>query len=282
MKQTTIFLVFVISMHLTFGQNSRQEYSDFVKKADSLYKAKDYKNAAFTFSLAFKANNWLGSNTDRYSAARSWALANNPDSAFFQLYRIATKGGYSDYNYFTTDQDLNSLHTDKRWQSLLDIVKQNKEKADAKLKYKPLVQELDSILNEDQKCRIQIDTIEKKYGWESIQMKAHLKLINKIDSINLLKVKAILDKYGWLGADVIGANGNLTLFLIIQHSDQLTQQKYLPMMREAVKNGKAWGGNLALLEDRVALGQGRRQIYGTQVARDKETNYLLYSTIRRP
>ncbi|MBK9289300.1 MAG: hypothetical protein IPN38_16860 [Flavobacteriales bacterium] len=42
---------------------------------------------------------------------------------------------------------------------------------------------------------------------------------------------------------------------MIQHSDQVTQEKYLPMMREAVKNGKAQGSSLALLEDRVALGQ---------------------------
>jgi hypothetical protein len=67
-----------------------------------------------------------------------------------------------------------------------------------------------------------------------------------------------LDKYGWLGADVVGGQGNSTLFLVIQHSDQATQEKYLPMMREAVKNGKAQGSSLALLEDRAALGQRQK------------------------
>ena len=36
-------------------------------------------------------------------------------------------------------------------------------------------------------------------------------------------------------------------------------------MREAVKNGKAKASALALLEDRVALQQGRMQNYGSQV-----------------
>lgn len=39
-------------------------------------------------------------------------------------------------------------------------------------------------------------------------------------------------------------------------------------MRAAVKEGKARASSLALLEDRVALGEGRPQIYGSQVIRD--------------
>jgi len=36
-------------------------------------------------------------------------------------------------------------------------------------------------------------------------------------------------------------------------------------MREAVKNGKALPQNLALLEDRILINQGKPQIYGSQV-----------------
>jgi hypothetical protein len=113
-------------------------------------------------------------------------------------------------------------------------------------------------------------------------MKAHWKNINEKDSINLIKVKSILDKYGWVGPDVVGGQGNLTLFLVIQHSDQATQEKYLPMMREAVKNGKAQGSSLALLEDRVALRQGKRQIYGSQIGRDPETQIYFVSPLEDP
>lgn len=270
MKQAALILAFFLSTHLTFGQNIPKEYFDFVKIADSLYNAKDYRNSAYKYSNAFKANGWKGFSKDRYNAARSWALAAIPDSSFFQLNRIATLMNYTDYGHITTDPDLITLHNDSRWNSLLEKIKQNKEKAVANLN-KPLVATLDSIFIEDQTYRKQIDGIEEKYGLESKEIKEHWKIINEKDSINLIKVKSILDKYGWVGADVVGEQGNSTLFLVIQHSDQATQEKYLPMMREAVKNGKARGRSLALLEDRVALGQGKRQIYGSQIGRDPET-----------
>lgn len=276
MKQTKFIIAFLLLTHLALGQNVPKEYVDLVKKADSLYNSKDFKKSAETFSEAFKANGWKGFSNDRYNAACSWALASVPDSAFFQLERIATLMNYTDYGHITTDPDLISLNNDKRWKSLLEKIKQNKDKSEANLN-KPLVAILDSIYIEDQKYRQQIDGIEEKYGWESKEMKAHWKIINEKDSINLIKVKSILDKYGWLGSDVVGGQGNSTLFLVIQHSDIATQEKYLPMMREAVKNGKAQGNSLALLEDRVALRQGKRQIYGSQIGRDPDTqnSYVL-------
>jgi hypothetical protein len=47
------------------------------------------------------------------------------------------------------------------------------------------------------------------------------------------------------------------------------------MMREAVENGNARASSLALLEDRVALGKGEKQIYGTQIAGNAESGYFV-------
>lgn len=270
MKQITFILALVLTTALTFGQNIPKAYFDLVKKADSLYNAKDYKNSAKQYSDAFKVNDWKGLPDDQYNAACTWSLASVPDSAFFYLERIATKSNYTDYGHITTDQDLYLLHNDNRWPPLLEVVKKNKDKAEANYN-KPLIAMLDSIFIEDQQYRKQIRDVEKKYGLESKEMKNHWKIIQEKDSINLIKVKAILDKYGWLGADIISSQGNMTLFLVIQHADRATREQYLPMMREAVKNGKAKGSSLALLEDRIALEQGKRQIYGSQIWRDKET-----------
>ena len=43
-------------------------------------------------------------------------------------------------------------------------------------------------------------------------------------------------------------------------------------MREAVKSKNADASSLALLEDRVALGEGRKQVYGSQIGRNNQTN----------
>lgn len=279
MKKIILLTIATISTHFTFGQNAA--YDAFVIKADSLYSVKDYKNAALTYSEAFKTLGWKGKSDDRYNAACSWALAGVADSAFFQLERIATKSNYTNYAHISSDSDLNTLHSDKRWAELLSLIKSNKEKAEANLD-KPLVAQLDSIYNEDQQYRQQIDEVGKKFGWESDEMKKHLRTIVEKDSVNLIKIKTILDTRGWLGADIVGEQGNSTLFLVIQHSDIATQEKYLPMMRNAVKENRARASSLALLEDRVALRQGKMQIYGSQIGRDPQTQLYYVSPLEDP
>jgi hypothetical protein len=142
--------------------------------------------------------------------------------------------------------------------------------------YDSLIYQLQIIESDDQSTRIQIDLIRKQFANDSSILSDQLKSLWKImrikDSINLIKVSAIIDKNGWLGSEDIGDDANSTLFIVIQHADLKTQEKYLPLMRNAVKNGKAKARSLALLEDRVALREGKKQIYGTQVFQNIKTN----------
>ena len=144
---------------------------------------------------------------------------------------------------------------------------------------KSLADKLDSVLIEDQKYRKIFFEIEGKYGVQSKERNDLGKVIREKDSINKILVTSILDNYGWLGREAVGENGSAALYLVIQHSDPATQEKYLPMMREAVRNGKALGTNLAYLEDRVALGHGRKQIYGSQLYRNDTTLIFYFAPI---
>ena len=132
-----------------------------------------------------------------------------------------------------------------------------------------LISLLDSIELQDQIYRTQLESLRTQFKDDTMQMHEQLSAIGKkmaaVDSINVVKITSILDKYGWLGPSVIGDDGNSTLFIVIQHAHLATQEKYLPMMREAVAKGNAKPRSLALLEDRVALREGRKQIYGSQV-----------------
>jgi hypothetical protein len=135
-----------------------------------------------------------------------------------------------------------------------------------------LVRQLDTVLIEDQKYREQIASTESRYGAQSKELRDLYKIMKEKDSFNLVKVEAIIDKFGWLGPDIVGNHGNHTLFMVIQHANLVVQKKYLPIIRIAEKNGNATGRDLALLEDRVAVYQGKKQIYGTQVATNIKTN----------
>lgn len=151
-----------------------------------------------------------------------------------------------------------------------------------KSSFSDVTRQLLSIDELDQKYRSQIDETIKNFGQGSKESKALFKNMKTTDSLNLIQVEVIINKYGWLGADKIGAQANTTLFMVIQHADLPAQIKYLPLMREAVKKGNAKAGSLALLEDRVALKQGKKQIYGSQVSWNILTNETFVAPLEDP
>ena len=81
----------------------------------------------------------------------------------------------------------------------------------------------------------------------------------------------MIDKYGWPGNSLVGRSGSLTAFLVIQHSNLATMQKYLPLMRQAAAKGELAKQNLALVEDRVLTFQDKPQLYGSQYRYNETT-----------
>jgi len=243
---------------------AQDQYKTLIHQADSLYDVNQFRKSAEKFSAAFISLGNKGSVNDRYNAACSWALANESDSAFVHLFKIAKKGNYLDFDHIIVDEDLRSLHTDERWIEVVAIVKANKEEAEKNLE-KPLAAALDSIYEEDQSYRMKSRDVTEKYGRDSEEYRSLWDTIRLKDSTNLIFVSTLIDDRGWLGADVIGERGNSTLFYVIQHSNTETWEKYLPVMQDAVKKGNASGAQLALLVDRAALARGERQTYGSQL-----------------
>ncbi|MEI8047910.1 MAG: alpha/beta hydrolase [Bacteroidota bacterium] len=135
MKTTTFCLSLLIYTSSLFGQTNAFKYESLIRKADSLYQAKDFMNSALAFSDAFNAPDAKITMNHRYNAACSYALANNADSAFCYLNYIATAMNYTNYGHIKSDPDLKSLYTDSRWKPLLEKVKANKDKAFASLDF---------------------------------------------------------------------------------------------------------------------------------------------------
>lgn len=86
-----------------------------------------------------------------------------------------------------------------------------------------------------------------------------------IDSSNLAYVEMLIRNYGWPGKSFVGASGNYTVWLIIQHADLSTQQKYLPLLEASVQQGESREVDLVYLQDRILMREGKNQLYGTQV-----------------
>ncbi len=122
-------------------------------------------------------------------------------------------------------------------------------------------QQLAAIRDRDQKTRT---------GRDSVAFRDY------IDSTNLLQIEELISKYGWLNRSFVGPEGNITCFLVIQHSDSATQIKYFPLLYQSVQQGESSPSNLALLTDRILMHQGKMQLYGSQVVSDKDGNNVLY------
>jgi hypothetical protein len=270
MKIVILIVVSMLAKNLIFGQENNSSYYKIANKAQSLYNEKNYLESAKCYSQLINRFKPSAQSDDYYNGACSWSLANLPDSAFLYLNRVVNEKKYANVDHIVSDEDLKALHNDKRWKPLIEQVKSNKTKVEKGYNI-PVVRALDSIYQFDQGGRSQVDSIEKKFGRTSEEVKKYLTTLNLQDSLNIIKVTSIIDKYGWLGPDKVGERGNTTLFLVVQHADKEVHLKYLPILRQAVKLGKAKSQHLALLEDRTALEEGKKQIYGSQIVRDPKT-----------
>ena len=91
-----------------------------------------------------------------------------------------------------------------------------------------------------------------------------------IDTSNTERVRAIVRQHGWPSPELVGRDGAEAAFLIVQHSDLAFQQEMLPLVEKAYRSGGLAGQSYALLLDRVLVGEGKPQVYGTQAKRFEE------------
>lgn len=90
--------------------------------------------------------------------------------------------------------------------------------------------------------------------------------MERIDSANQATVEQILNNYGWLPQSEVGEDAARTLFLVVQHSRLSFMQKYFPLLKQRVAEGEASNRHAAMMEDRMLMWQGKKQIYGSQAS----------------
>lgn len=136
---------------------------------------------------------------------------------------------------------------------------------------KDLIALFDTIRRTEQRPIQLRDSLIELYGAESKEMQVQQDIYKKNHIINEAKISALLDKNGWPDKEQIGELGNLTICNVIQHADNDIRIKYLPMMRQAVKDKKLEPRFLVRAEDRIATERGDLQIYGGQMKYYPET-----------
>jgi len=268
-------LPFLLLPILLSAQTKEQglAYSSLVAKGRQAFQNHEYAQAGQFYLDAIEAFGDKGFPEDRYQAAQALAQSGRPDPAFANLQRLFEKTSQLEYNTLLADTFLIPLHTDTRWDTLLTALRPEMPE---------IAERLWEINRLDQDLRKTIQKTRSKYGADSPEMDTLWKRINLQDSLNLLEIKQLLDKHGWLGAKQVGNRGNTTVWLVIQHANLATQEHYLPMMRAAADAGKASCGNLAYLEDRILVRKKQKQLYASQLYTPNGSDTTFYYPVEDP
>lgn len=125
------------------------------------------------------------------------------------------------------------------------------------------------MIARDQAVRIEILTLQKKYGGNFLT--AHPELIKyweSIDKENTFELKKILGEWGWPNSKLFGEQYCQNFWLLVQHADkdlafQKTALNYLDKLAQQDKKELL---HYAYLWDRVQVHQQLPQRFGTQGA----------------
>lgn len=111
-----------------------------------------------------------------------------------------------------------------------------------------LRQKLSAMVKEDQDVRLAFD----------------LKTMDAVDAKNRPELLGIFDQYGWVTNSLAGVDAAHDFWLLIQHQTPEIQQRLLPALEKAARAGDASMSDYAYLYDRVQMGLGKPQHWGSQ------------------
>ncbi|MEU8174982.1 DUF6624 domain-containing protein [Microbispora hainanensis] len=91
-----------------------------------------------------------------------------------------------------------------------------------------------------------------------------------IDRDNTAWLLSVIGARGWPLLSQVGEDGALAAWLLAQHADASpeVQREFHRALSDAVSRNEAKPAHLAYLEDRIRVGSGRPQLYGTQFLSD--------------
>ncbi len=142
-----------------------------------------------------------------------------------------------------------------------------------------LQKQLIEMGKEDQKHRTELmEMMEKVNGPDKDKlMPRYMQLVeaqNALDNKLLQQLEIIIAQHGWPTISLVGKEASGNAFLIIQHADLPSQKKYIPLLKEAADKNEARKSEVAMLEDRILMREGKKQIYGSQLRSNPNTGKM--------
>lgn len=245
------------------------DFDDVIEKsAEECFCTKEYSKGVRVCEVAKKVRPKM----NMYQAACLAALDGDKDKAFKWLNDVITRK-YNNGLEIMANEDLSSLHSDKRWDKLLKRIR----KADMLPEDVETAVLMVGMSIKDQSARRDFLYVRNRFGVKTQRIDSAGRAMSKVDRHNRVVLDSVFAAKGFLGIKEIGEAGSLAVFYIIQHSNKEMIGRYLPAFREAVAKGNAKASQLAYMEDRYAQMNGKKQIYGTQADWSKKHGAFVIS-----
>ncbi len=233
-----------------------QDVVTFFQRADSADQQHRYADAATLYESAYAISGFQP--LMLALAGAEAAKGGQADRAFRDIDSAVTEG-FLDGGYFSRDSDIFVLHQDARWAGLEARLQRRRAALDS-----ALITELQQMADSDQAVRQNANAITEKFGRNSPRADSVRRAITASDAPRVARMQAIIAAHGWPGRHLVGDDGAHNAWVLIQHAPLAVQQKDLPLLLAAVRHDDARADDGAYLEDRVLVGEGKPQIYGTQ------------------
>jgi len=251
-------------------------YNRYIMQADSLFFKGWYAQSSDMFERAFKQKDCIKGN-DLYNGACAAAMAGKTDAAFNRLFtRMVKEPDWYSEN-FANDDDLVRLHADSRWQAFRDSMLTRKDRVERHYDI-PLRLKLLQIEKADQNIRQQYMQAFSSVPRNQRLVDSLSHEMQRIDKQNQMTVCDILDHRGFVSRSVVGDVCEV-LWLIIQHAPLELEKKYLPVFQKAAERHDLMPMQVAMMEDRIAMFEGRPQKYGTQRREDTNGKMVLWKLL---
>ncbi len=131
--------------------------------------------------------------------------------------------------------------------------------------------ELTALAAEDQRVRAELAADGSLYdGYHPVMEAVHRR--------NAARLEAIVEQVGWPGHTLVGRHAAWAAWLILQHAigDPDFQRRGLDWLRAAAARGDVPAVEVTMLEDRIAVFEGRTQRYATQFDTDEQGRLVPY------
>lgn len=267
-KIKILLLLSFISCKSNYLDSSIEKSSNEVKLryADSLFEIGKLKESLFIYK---SLENSFDIDNDRetiYKMATMYAILKKNEKAFVCIDKTIEKDSTM---WVLEEPDFYNLIDDSRWKKIEDNQIKKVEMKKGVFKNKELIKNTYRMYLKDQALFYEMQHFNNRKHFDNLK--------RKINNENLKELELIIEKYGWPTISLVGEELATTTFLIVQHQENLEKQKkYLPFMNEALKKNDLNKYQYAYLNDRILIGEGKKQVCGTQLTYDKEKKTIYF------